>query len=273
MAANPGKVIGVASFARATQEVQVMITLRELRRKSQIIPQEPDVSSRLIRQVSIYLTWLLVQTPITANQVTFLFLIIGLGGAVLLGLGEYHWTIIGVLFLQFHVLLDYSDGEVARYRGTTSRLGHFLDLNFHQVVHAAIFAGLSQTFFSHYWHAPVAFWLGASAITFAVMNRGLQAKVLRLQVEWGSTAMTAQYEDAAVSVRRAYRLLSLLEEIFFGYRGFIFVVLLVGALLRRLDFVLIFYGVTLPIYYVAKAVFVWRNLRASGPIITSQDTA
>jgi phosphatidylglycerophosphate synthase len=223
--------------------------------------QEPTVSSRLIRRVSIYLTWFLVKTPLTANQVSVLFLLVGVAGAALLGTGDPAWTVLGVLLLQLHILLDYSDGEVARYREATSKLGSFLDINFHLVIHAAIFAGITQAVFYHYWSSPLALWLGASAIVFASTNRGLKANVMRILAEEGDGASVPEvYEGAAGSVRRWSRLLNTAQDLVFGYRSFVFVILFGAALLNRLDWVLVFYGTVFPVFYTVKAALLWRGL-------------
>lgn len=80
-----------------------------------------------MRQVSPYLTRALVRAGLTANAVTALMIVTGFaaGPALLLpGLGG---AVLAVLLTQMQMLWDASDGEVARWRGTTSPLGVFLD--------------------------------------------------------------------------------------------------------------------------------------------------
>jgi phosphatidylglycerophosphate synthase len=79
------------------------------------------------RKISVYLTLLLLRTPITANGVTWLMIIVGASiGPVLLIQG---WVGIALaLFLsQLQMLIDCCDGEVARWRNTKSPMGIFLD--------------------------------------------------------------------------------------------------------------------------------------------------
>ena len=95
--------------------------------------------AKLLRPISIRLTWLLVRTPVSANQVTILQVIVGIIGAVLLGYGQF---ILGAVFLQFGYILDLCDGEVARWKHQESKAGNYLDLIGHRIVTPAMFFGL-----------------------------------------------------------------------------------------------------------------------------------
>ncbi len=94
---------------------------------------------KLLRPFSIRLTWLLVRTPITANQVTGLQFILGIIGAILFG---YRKFVLGAVFLQFGYILDLCDGEVARWKKQQSNAGNYLDLICHRIVTPAMFFGL-----------------------------------------------------------------------------------------------------------------------------------
>lgn len=77
---------------------------------------EEDLLDVFERRRSIYLTWLLLHTPITANQTTILSAVFGITGALLLAIGSYWWAIVGALCLQMCLALDFVDGEIARYK-------------------------------------------------------------------------------------------------------------------------------------------------------------
>ena len=96
--------------------------------------------TRLHRYVSIYVTACLVRTPISANALTVLSIITGLGGSlVLAALPDF--SLVGVALLYASFLLDQVDGEVARYRNATSLSGSYLDELRHIFIYAApIFA-------------------------------------------------------------------------------------------------------------------------------------
>jgi len=93
-----------------------------------------------IRKVSIYLTWVLLHFPLTANGVTLLGITVGLFASLLLGL---NYLIAGVIVLQISILLDFCDGEVSRYRKQQSKEGSYLDKIYHFSVHPSVFAGIA----------------------------------------------------------------------------------------------------------------------------------
>jgi phosphatidylglycerophosphate synthase len=79
------------------------------------------------RRISPYLTRIFLRTPITANGVTWLMIIVGafIGPALLI----QGWQGIAIALFLSHLqmLIDCCDGEVARWRDTKSPMGIFLD--------------------------------------------------------------------------------------------------------------------------------------------------
>jgi phosphatidylglycerophosphate synthase len=107
----------------------------------------------LVRRLSIRLTWLLLHTSATGNQVTLLAIAAGLVGGALLAWSDFWPLLLGVLALQLSFVLDFSDGEVARYRAReggveTGPAGAFLDWIGHYYVPVAMIAGLAWGAFS-----------------------------------------------------------------------------------------------------------------------------
>ena len=90
------------------------------------------------RRISPYLTRIFLRTPITANGVTWLMIIVGasIGPALLI----QGWVGIALALFLSHLqmLIDCCDGEVARWRETKSPLGIFLDKLGHYVAEALI---------------------------------------------------------------------------------------------------------------------------------------
>ena len=79
------------------------------------------------RRISPYLTRIFLRTPITANGVTWLMILVGasIGPALLI----QGWVGIALALFLSHLqmLVDCCDGEVARWRETKSPMGIFLD--------------------------------------------------------------------------------------------------------------------------------------------------
>ncbi|WP_084962211.1 CDP-alcohol phosphatidyltransferase family protein [Thermoactinospora rubra] len=95
-----------------------------------------------MRRVSIYLTWLLAKTPITPNQTTGLMMLTGVLAGVVLGFDGPLAALGAFLLVQLYLLLDCSDGELARWTGRTSLTGVYLDRVGHYFAEAALLIGL-----------------------------------------------------------------------------------------------------------------------------------
>ncbi len=96
-----------------------------------------------VRKVSIYVTWFLLQTPLSANAVTILQTLVGVAGAFFLCSQSLAWGFFGIILMQFGYILDCCDGEIARYRKQSSVNGVFLDLLGHEIVIPAMYMGLA----------------------------------------------------------------------------------------------------------------------------------
>src|SRR3954452_19048844 len=81
----------------------------------------------LMRRFSPYLTRLLIRTPITPNAVTWLMILAGVLAAGAPTLAGLRWAVAAFGLIQLQLLLDCSDGEVARWRGVSSPAGVYLD--------------------------------------------------------------------------------------------------------------------------------------------------
>ena len=90
-----------------------------------------------MRRMSPYLTRLLLPTPVTANVLTWLMLAAGLAAAFLLSLPSVVAAAGAVILIQLQVLLDCSDGELARWRQHFSPAGIYLDRFAHYVTETA----------------------------------------------------------------------------------------------------------------------------------------
>ena len=81
----------------------------------------------LQRFPSIYITRLLLATPIKPNHITILGFFIGLAGCAFLLQWTWYLKFIGIGLLYLNVLFDKVDGELARYKKIYSLKGVYLD--------------------------------------------------------------------------------------------------------------------------------------------------
>jgi phosphatidylglycerophosphate synthase len=96
-----------------------------------------------LRAVSLRITALLIRTPVSANALTGLMIVVGLVAAVVIGLVPgVLGAVLGFVLIQAYFLLDLCDGEVARWRRTTSITGVYLDRVGHYLVEGAVLSGV-----------------------------------------------------------------------------------------------------------------------------------
>jgi phosphatidylglycerophosphate synthase len=91
-----------------------------------------------MRRASPYLTRVLIPTRIAPNGVTAFMIVVGLVAAGVLTLPGWWPPVLVVLLIQCQLLLDCSDGELARWRGTSSPAGIYLDRMAHNITEAAL---------------------------------------------------------------------------------------------------------------------------------------
>jgi phosphatidylglycerophosphate synthase len=119
-------------------------TLEELRD----VAQPPAVVGRrnsehwagtlYLRRLSLHVTHALLPTGISANGVTWLMIAVGVLGAAILVVPSWWAVLACAVLMQVQILLDCSDGEVARWRGTSSPMGVYLDRVGHYVTEGAL---------------------------------------------------------------------------------------------------------------------------------------
>lgn len=98
-------------------------------------------------KVSIYITKLLLYTPISADLVTISMILLVTLGSIIMAFGSLKFLLIGILIIHFTVVLDNVNGEVARYRKEGSMVGTFLEQFYHGVSTPLIFFFLSYGVF------------------------------------------------------------------------------------------------------------------------------
>ncbi|HST83235.1 MAG TPA: CDP-alcohol phosphatidyltransferase family protein [Kineosporiaceae bacterium] len=96
------------------------------------------VAHAYLRQISPYLTRPLLAAGLSANAVTWLMITAAAASAIATTWVGLAGAVLAALLVQLQMLLDCSDGEVARWRGTSSPVGVYLDRVGHYVAECGI---------------------------------------------------------------------------------------------------------------------------------------
>ncbi|MGH9471237.1 MAG: CDP-alcohol phosphatidyltransferase family protein [Terriglobales bacterium] len=193
----------------------------------------------------------LAQMGVSANQLTVGWIILGVVGVLTLGSGSYGARVAGAVLVEISYLFDYVDGEVARLQGRTSSLGVLLDLAGHGVIKSALFLAIGYGVFS--WTHSSALLILAFLACVGVISGYMTP---HFAAEAFPASGSSQFDGAAnpaggPSLKRVLRLLAAQGAYAFESAG-IYLLVLIGAVVDRLEWVVIFYGVFGPLWFVYR---------------------
>lgn len=109
---------------------------------SALIIVKPVELFPVTRLLGYYASLVAVWLPISANQVTFISMIVGLTGCSFFLKGELIWNVYGGLLIVVSYVLDYCDGVIARMKGQSSPFGASFDDFVDWVIDTTFFAAL-----------------------------------------------------------------------------------------------------------------------------------
>ncbi len=99
-----------------------MQELRELCKKEYY-----SKSQQKMHYMMLYVTRPLLKTNITPNQITTFWVILQIFASLMMVVGDYWFSVAGILIYTFAMLLDYVDGQIARIKKISTYKGIFLE--------------------------------------------------------------------------------------------------------------------------------------------------
>src|SRR5271168_651621 len=96
------------------------------------------LARKVARPTAVYGCWLAIRLGLSAHQVTLIALSCWLFASGAIGTGNRVLFVIGVSLAQLGFWLDHVDGQVARWRGTSSLDGVYLDYLMHHAANLAL---------------------------------------------------------------------------------------------------------------------------------------
>ena len=156
------------------------LTLAEVRDRGQgdrHLLADPTYARVVMRRISPYLTLLITRwSPLSADAVTSLSILAGVGGALAVVVPSALTYLLAVVLLQIAYLLDVVDGEVARVRGSAGVRGTYLDLVGHSLQNQALYAASGFALIQAADSAPWAIGLALVGVAFSAPF-GIQARL------------------------------------------------------------------------------------------------
>lgn len=128
------------------------------------------ISRFLNRPISIRITSLLVNTPITPNQVTILSFSLAIMASFLMTLGSYLWFALGGIMVQVASIIDGCDGEIARLKWQQTEYGAWLDAVLDRYADAFLIGAITWHVANHQALGNTGWLLGTVALAGSLIN-------------------------------------------------------------------------------------------------------
>ncbi len=152
------------------------------------------------RPPAAVLVYLLKNTRVSPNQITFLSLVVAaISGAILVFLPGHAWLIVAAVVYEFSFVLDCVDGQLARIRGTPSVLGHLLDFLMDEIKALLILGCVTVRLYQS--SLDELFLFAGLGATFALAS-GLMLTSFIRRPEYGGAQPTADGQPAVLQKRR-----------------------------------------------------------------------
>ena len=124
------------------------VTLTEVKDKCK--RKNAEANNRLhwfASNFSIYFSYIFIRMGLSADLVTIIFFISGLIGSVFYLFDSIIFSLIGYFFFRLHIIIDMSDGDVARFNKSFSIRGSYWDSMIHSILNPLYHLSIS---FSYY---------------------------------------------------------------------------------------------------------------------------
>lgn len=146
---------------------------------------DPWFITNVSRRFSLPITWILLHTKVTANQVSVSQIVVSICAGVLIASGIPQLGFLGILIFWLVYVLDCVDGEIARYRKSTTIKGLYYDGLSDEIIEKIFWVSIGIHILSSTGSALASLCSFAMVIIFRMSNTVLSRIVNRV-VEWAS---------------------------------------------------------------------------------------
>jgi phosphatidylglycerophosphate synthase len=207
-----------------------------------------NYQQKFSRFVAVYFTWVFLKFKITPNAITIFNIFLGLIGTFLMVFQKSYIFLIGVFFIYITLILDRSDGQVARVTGNCSKRGQFLDGIYGYTLVASLYGSLALGSFLIFENVVLLI-AGFISIIFALFSSiSSRDRALLVGGEPGHNMIKVKKTKRVVFLSRIASLPSMnIKEL-----------IILFFLFQRLDILVFFFGIYNPIMWLAKIVIMSR---------------
>lgn len=187
----------------------------------------------------------------SANQLTIFWIILGIVGVVALGSASYAARVAGGVLLEISYLFDFVDGEVARLKSRTSKLGVLLDLAGHGIIKTTLFLAIGYGVFSSTHRAAVLIlaFLACAGVANGNMTPLFVAEAFPPS---GSHEKAADSTPAVRPSAGRFLRCAIGQTLYLFESPGIYLLVLLGAIFGLLEWVIVFYGVLGPLWFIYR---------------------
>lgn len=223
-------------------------------------PELENVSSKfLFTPLSKLLSLILVRTPATPNQITVFWGLLMIASSIALFFGNYYLNILGGIGWIVAYALDYSDGDIARYKNLRSKRGLYLDLVNHRVSYPLLMFGAGFGA----WMTGRTEWFGLSVEPVTYLVLGFLAGIsMVLIMDLGdifnksNPGLEIDADDGAAAVegglmknKRLFKIIMDINPLTFTN---MMALIVVFAIFDLMDLFVILYGIAYPVSTFAR---------------------
>ena len=202
------------------------MSIKEIREK--VFKKEEDIFAYPLRYISTMITNFLIKTSITSLQITWIHLILGIISAVLFGFGNYILTIVAFIIYIISMILDFVDGEIARYKNTRSEVGVWLDHVSDNILLFLLVAGISIGEFQ--------ITKDSSIVILALIALVITASIGVINISKRTSKKMKQIKAVVLPIKLKY-----IEKTHVGIFVLSSLILIIGPLIKQVGIVLIIY--------------------------------
>jgi len=210
---------------------------------SKLRKEGDEYTARLLKIFEYPLGKLVIQyTALKPNQMSLISFIVGVSSIIVLIQGGYKYTLIGAALTSVYLLCDMLDGQIARVKGITSRFGKWIDgmLSFMLIPLMLLALGIGLKSYQGLLFGAIAALCFPLQFTFIYYYKAeIQEGIQRISIPGSKGIQKLRYV--------------------YGTTLF-FPLLLIGAIINRPLYVLIFFAVFGSLYWMILLATITFNL-------------